>query len=59
MAGILQEDLVPSAPPFLIGRALWVTSRCDPGPRRPHQALPLWKLLAAAEVLACQPWWVA
>lgn len=23
----LQEDLVPSAPPFLIGRALWVASR--------------------------------
>jgi hypothetical protein len=27
MGSILQEDLVPSAPPFLIGRALWVTAR--------------------------------
>lgn len=27
MASVLQEDLVPSAPPFLIGRALWVASR--------------------------------
>lgn len=31
MAGILQEDLVLSAPPFLIGRALWVASRCAAG----------------------------
>ncbi|PSC72945.1 importin-9 isoform X1 [Micractinium conductrix] len=30
MASILQEDLVPTAPPFLIGRALWVTSRLAP-----------------------------
>jgi hypothetical protein len=29
MESILREDLVPSAPPFLIGRALWVTARCE------------------------------
>jgi hypothetical protein len=28
MGAVLAEDLVPTAPPFLIGRALWVTSRC-------------------------------
>jgi hypothetical protein len=28
MGDMLQQDLVPAAPPFLIGRALWATSRC-------------------------------
>ncbi|KAL4434017.1 hypothetical protein ABPG75_000458 [Micractinium tetrahymenae] len=38
MASILQEDLVPSAPPFLIGRALWVTSRLAPAIPAEHRA---------------------
>ena len=31
MGSVLAEDLVPTAPPFLIGRALWVTARCGGG----------------------------
>ncbi|KAL4441799.1 hypothetical protein ABPG77_003715 [Micractinium sp. CCAP 211/92] len=38
MAGILQEDLVPSAPPFLVGRALWVTARLGPIIPAQHRA---------------------
>ncbi|KAI3434732.1 hypothetical protein D9Q98_002793 [Chlorella vulgaris] len=36
MGAVLAEDLVPTAPPFLIGRALWVTSRLAPA-IPPHQ----------------------
>ncbi|PRW57646.1 importin-9 isoform X1 [Chlorella sorokiniana] len=38
MASILRVDLVPSAPPFLIGRALWVASRLAPAIPAQHRA---------------------